>query len=162
MTVEENKEFVLSWFELALKGDTEGWAELMHDDFRYYSPGNMPLSGWRDKAGFLETAALLVPFMAGPLTLKVGTITAEDDRVLFEAESDMQVVGGKHYNNVYVMAVRIRDGKVLELKEFSDTLHVYQTFDAPAMRGEPRPRETPVEHVTRTLGGAPGALGGTN
>ena len=92
MTVEDNKELVFSWFEAAFAGDTDKWLGLMHDDFRYWVPGNMSFSGWTDRDGLLRASEML-------------------------------------------------------------SLYIFQTFDIPEVRGEPKPRESPVEEVTRTFGG---------
>jgi uncharacterized protein len=154
-SVEENKQLVLSWYEASMSGDTERWLDLIHDDFRSYISGNMPLSGWQDDpTNLLEVGKLLGRHLAGSFTLKFGDITAEDDRVLIEGESDGELANGKRYYNFYVWSHRVRDGKIVELKEFVDTHHVYETFDAEEfVRGEPKERETPIGRVTHTFEG---------
>jgi ketosteroid isomerase-like protein len=159
MSVEDNKELVLSWFEAAFKGDTERWLDLIHDDFRYWAPGRMPFTGWSDKDGFMATAELLGRYVAGPMTLKIGAVTAEDDRVVLQTEGDVLLSNGERYNNVYMMCTKVRDGKIVEYIEFFDSLYVYQTFDAPEVRGAQKPRESHITEVTRTLtGGIPDAV----
>ena len=151
MTVEANKELVLSWYDAFASGDFDRVGGMLHEDFRYYLPGNMPISGWRDRDGFLEGQAALAPLTTGPFTLRFGAVTAEGDRVLLEAEGDTEIAGGGRYTNVYIMALRVRDGKIAELKEFCDTLHVFQSFEAPVIRGEPKEREGHIAEVTKTV-----------
>jgi len=143
MTVDENKGLALSWFEALVHGDPERAVGLLHEDFRYYLPGDLPASGWWDRAGFLGSAQMFAGKLAGPVTMRIGDVTAEDDRVWFEAESDAPLVDGGRYTNTFVMAIRVRDGKIAELKEFSDTLHVHEVIDAPETRGPRKQRQSP-------------------
>ena len=92
--------------------------------------------------------------LVGPITMRIGDVTAQDDRVWFEAESEAPLNDGGRYENTYAMARRIRDGRVCEFKEFSDTLHTYEAMDVPEIRGEPKPRQSPLTNVTRTFAGA--------
>jgi ketosteroid isomerase-like protein len=55
------------------------------------------------------------------------------------------------------MALRVRDGKIVEMKEFSDTLHVHEAIDAPETRGPRKERQSPLTRVTRTIQG--GSIG---
>jgi uncharacterized protein len=66
-------------------------------------------------------------FKSGPL-LTIKAVTAEDDRVALEAESDADLVNGKHYHNYYHFLFVIRDGRVIEAKEYLDTKHVAESF----------------------------------
>jgi hypothetical protein len=52
-----------------------------------------------------------------------------------------------------VIAVRVRDGKIVEMKEFSDSLHVYEAIDAPETRGPRKPRESPLTSITASVQG---------
>ena len=154
MAIEDNKQLVLSWFEALVTGDAEKAVSLLHDDFRYYYPGDMPCAGWTDKAGFLDSAKMFAGKLAGSIAFRIGEITAEGDRVWFEAESDAPLVDGNRYNNLYVMLVWVRDGRIATFKEFSDTLHTYRVIDGPETRGAPKARESHLERVTNSFGGA--------
>ena len=48
-------------------------------------------------------------------------LTAEGDRVAIEAESRGEHVSGKTYANQYHFLMRLRDGKIIEFKEYMDT-----------------------------------------
>jgi uncharacterized protein len=150
---DRNKALALMWFEALVKADVETAMSMMHDDFRYWLPGNMPVSGWTDRDGFLGTTKVLGDVVVGGETMKIGDVVAEGDRVLVEAESDMPLVNNGRYNNFYVMAMRVRDGKICELKEFADTLHTYQAIDHEATRGPSKERESPLTYVTATWSG---------
>jgi ketosteroid isomerase-like protein len=148
-----SKEIVLEWFEALVRADAPKAMSMMHPDFKYWLGGNMPASGWSDLAGFLGTTKVLGDVVAGPETMKIGDVVAEGDRVMIEAESDMPLVNGGRYNNYYVMAMRVLDGKVVEFKEFADTLHTYQAIDHPATRGPSKARQSPLTYVTQTWSG---------
>ena len=147
-----NKELALSWFQALVSGDADTAVSLIADDFRYFLTGTLPASGW-DKKGFFASTQMFSGVLAGPITMRIGDVTAEDDRVWFEAESQAPLVDGGTYANTYVIALRVRDGKIVEMKEFSDSLHVFEAIDAPETRGPRKPRESPLTSVTASVHG---------
>jgi len=48
-------------------------------------------------------------------------MTAEDDRVAVEVSGESIHASGKPYNNKYHFLLIIRDGKIIQLKEYMDT-----------------------------------------
>ncbi|NDJ87943.1 nuclear transport factor 2 family protein [Mycolicibacter kumamotonensis] len=148
-----NKELALAWFQALVSGDADTVASGVADEFRYFLTGTMPASGWWDKQGFFDSAKMFAGVLAGPITMRVGDVTAEGDRVWIEAESEAPLSSGGTYLNTYVMALRLRDGKIAEMKEFSDTLHVFEAIDAPETRGPRKPRESPLTTVTASIQG---------
>jgi uncharacterized protein len=99
--------------------------------------GDMPMSGRRSLRGFLQLNKALNEkyFAAGPFTMSIGTVTAENERVLLEAESRVTLKSGEIYNNQYIWAMTVEDGRVVELKEILDTLHMYRLLDGEETRG---------------------------
>jgi ketosteroid isomerase-like protein len=68
----------------------------------------------------------------GRLEILIHTVTAEDDRVAVEAESRaVNGQNGRTYNNHYHFLFRVREGRVCELREYQDTLHAYDVWEAP-------------------------------
>ena len=55
------------------------------------------------------------------IRFEVDNLTVEGDRVTIEAESFGSRVSGKYYSNKYHFFMRLKDGKITELKEYSDT-----------------------------------------
>jgi ketosteroid isomerase-like protein len=149
-----NKELALRWFEALVSGDADTAMSLLADDFRYFLAGTMPASGWWDREGFFATVRMMAGALAGPITMRIGDVTAEDDRVWFEAESEAALVNGVSYANTYVIGVRVRDGKIVEMKEFSDSLHVFEAIDAPGTRGPRKSRQSPLTFVTVSVQGS--------
>jgi len=146
-----NKEIALNWIEAAVSGDAEKSLSYIADDCRFLIVGEMPFCGWMDRQGFMEQAAYLP--LDGPITMKIGAVVAEGDHVWFEAESSATLADGADYNNAYVFMLRIQAGKIVEYKEFTDTLHVWRKIDSPQVRGELTPRANFVTATTRELRG---------
>jgi ketosteroid isomerase-like protein len=68
----------------------------------------------------------------GRLEILIHTLTAEDNRVAVEAESRaVNGQNGRIYNNHYHFLFRVRDGRACELREYQDTLHAYDVWEAP-------------------------------
>jgi ketosteroid isomerase-like protein len=63
--------------------------------------------------------------------LRLLSVMAEGDRVVFEAEGDLRSpVNDRHYRNLYCILLRVRDGRIVLYKEYQDTLHIYDVFVA--------------------------------
>ncbi len=150
------KELALNWFTALVRGDAEVAAQLVAPEFRYFLIGNMPASGWQNLQEFGETAQEVVGSLAGPQTFRIGEVTAEDDRVWIEAECEGPLTSGGTYANTFVFAMKVRDGKVVELKEFCDTLHAFEAMDTPRTRGPRKARQSPITTVLATVQ-SPGA-----
>lgn len=149
MSVQENKTLAISFFEASFSGDFDRWRSLMTDDFRYWNGGK-----WKDREGYLAVAERLSQdLIEGEYTMEIGSVTAEDDRVVIEAETNYDVPGGHHYQNFYAWILQIRDGKILSLKGHADTLHASRIFGNPDVSAEGDERESPVEEVIQTLTG---------
>jgi hypothetical protein len=159
MSVEQNKELAVDWFKALVSGDAETAMGLIADDFRYFLTGTMPASGWWDKQGFFDSAKMFAGVLVGPLLMRLGDVTAEDDRVLIEAESEAPLTSGVTYNNTYVIALKVRNSRIVEMKEFSDTLHVFETIDTPETRGPRTARQSPLRTVSASVEGATAGKG---
>ena len=129
---------------------------LMATDFRYCLPGTLPTAGWWDRDGFFAVAQMLPPFLAGPLTVRIGEVTAEEDRVWIEAESEAPLEAGGIYSNSYVFALKIRNGTVVEVKEYCDSLPVLEAVDSPQTRGPRKARTSALTAITATVQGPSG------
>jgi ketosteroid isomerase-like protein len=62
------------------------------------------------------------------LRFRIRSMTAEDDRVAVEAESEGVHASGRPYRNQYHFLMVIRDGKVRQLKEYLDTMHAQEVL----------------------------------
>lgn len=147
--IEENKRLAWAWFEHALNGELDKSMALHRNDCRFFVSGDMPYGGWMDKAAYMNQTGVLQ--LDGPITMRFGDMVAEGDKVWLEAESEARLVNGNDYRNHYLFQFRFAEGRIVELKEFVDTLHVYRVIDSEAVRGAPRPRDRFVTRVSREL-----------
>jgi uncharacterized protein len=65
------------------------------------------------------------------LSMTVKTTIAEGDLVALEVESDGELTNGRHYHNEYHTLMRVSDGKILEVREYSDTQHAHAVWLQP-------------------------------
>ena len=74
-------------------------------------------------------AAKVFARLVSPPKMTILSTTAEDDRVAIEAESHGRLVDGRPYENQYHFLLRFdADGRVVEFKEYFDTLYVFETL----------------------------------
>ena len=77
-----------------------------------------------DKAGYQGLIRLLARMCREPIRFTLDAVTAEDDRVIAEAHSRAVLIDGQTYENTYVFALRIRDGKFAHIAEHYNALEV--------------------------------------
>jgi ketosteroid isomerase-like protein len=78
--------------------------------------------GTMSKGAYQHVIRLLARMCATPIEFTIDAITAEDDRVLAEAHTQATLVNGELYENTYVFAFRIRDGKFAHIAEHYNAL----------------------------------------
>ena len=78
---------------------------------------------------------------------------AQGERVWFEAQSSARLVGSADYRNAYIFQLQVRGGRIVEYKEFADTLHIWRVIDDPRTRGPAIARQPFLTTVTRRLVG---------
>jgi uncharacterized protein len=124
MGANENKQIVTELFGHLSAGRNEQGLDLMAENATWWAPG----VGLMTKAHFAELTTQMKDILKGPIKLSLKRITAEDDRVAVEAESDGDLVNGKHYHNTYHFLIVVRGGKVCEVKEYNDTKYASDVF----------------------------------
>lgn len=139
------------WVEAAVAGDAAALRSLFAPDCRILVAGDMPFSGWMDVDGFFAQTSILR--LDGPITFEIGEMVAEGDRVWFEAQSSARLANGNDYRNIYIFQLQVLDGRIVEYKEFADTLHIWRVIDDPQVRGPAIPRQPLLTAVHRRLVG---------
>ncbi len=130
MSIETNKQIVADFFKAVDAGQPGVAFASLADDFRFELIAPPPVGGVRDKAGLVRFfAEIMAPAIAAPLRVSVTGMTAEGDRVAVETVSDSMNVKGVPYNNRYHSLFVIRDGKIIEMKEYLDSAHLQQFLD---------------------------------
>lgn len=68
----------------------------------------------------------------GGLRMEVKSLIGEGDTVAVEARSDGTTKSGKRYENEYHLLLRIREGEIIEIREYTDPMHAVEVLDSPA------------------------------
>ncbi len=123
MGIAENKQIVLDFYAAGARGDMEACFALLADDITWTNIGSTKFSGT------YEGKQALIGQLLGPLfgQLKAGiastieNLIAESDYVVAQTTGSAETHKGTPYNNSYCQVMRIRDGKIVEVKEYFDT-----------------------------------------
>jgi ketosteroid isomerase-like protein len=111
--------------------DIEGALDTMAADVRYWlagKPDRLPSAGDHDKAQIAAVFARMNSRLIGGLRMWVKNTIAEGDQVAMEVESRGELKNGRVYNNEYHMLVTLREGRIVDLKEYYDSFHVWDTW----------------------------------
>ena len=128
MSGAESKAVVQRYFEALRSGDP-GLPDLLADGVTWWVPEASPLGGTHaGKEAVLELMGsgtdLYDP--AVPLDVTIQSIIAEGDRVAVQLVIDARTAKGEPYHNHYHFAFEVRDGRILAVREYVDTLYVQQ------------------------------------
>ena len=117
---EESKDIAIKFFE-ALSSGSETYLDYYNDDSIIWTAGENDIGGTRTKKEIITFAhGILEAFPTG-IKFNITGITAENERVAVEVQGDAVHISGKPYNNFYHFLLKIKDGKIIELKEYMDT-----------------------------------------
>ncbi len=118
-----NKALARRFIAAISRADVDAIVAAYAPDGTCWTSGTMPISG---TFGVDQVAAasrgVLTVFPDG-LRFTIHALTAEGPRVAIEAESYGKHVSGKIYNNKYHFVMRARGGKIVEWREYMDTMH---------------------------------------
>lgn len=120
-----NKKIVLDLMDNLSAGRWDAAFDAMTDDASWWVAGvAQPFT----KAQFREVCLQSHRIYKGKPKTIPKRLTAEDDRVAMEAESDADLINGNHYHNHYHYLFVVLGGKVCEAKEYMDTKHAAEAF----------------------------------
>ena len=88
-----------------------------------WTAGSMPISGTYGVDQVAGAARGVLTVFPEGLRFTIHALTAQGERVAIEAESYGKHVSGKTYNNKYHFLMRARGGKIVEWREYMDTMH---------------------------------------
>lgn len=138
MGAEENKAVVRSWFEAVNRGDEAAILAMTAEDFEFMTMARQPewlLYNW-NREQFAKVPSTMSMVLTAPIQLSIIAMTAEGDRVAVEAETDMEMLNGRRYNNAYHFVFKLRDGKFTEVREYSCS-HLAQSCFAAVTPDDP-------------------------
>lgn len=123
MSAEDNKRIVREAFDGLAHADAKAFLDLMADDFCWIIEGQSKWSTRFDGKAAVQRD-LIPPLFANfatPYRNYADEIIAEGDRVVVLCRGEVKTVRGEDYNNSYCFVIRMRDGKMVELREYMDT-----------------------------------------
>ena len=110
-------------------GDTERFLDHIADDVRFWMNGSHQFSGTLEgKAAFVELLGRVGEGLSEMITLEVLQMIPAGDWVVIETQGSATTASGKPYGNRYCMLWRVRDGKLCEFKEYSDSQLIIESF----------------------------------
>lgn len=130
MGAAENKQLVLDFYEAGAKGDMDTCFSLLADDIVWTNIGTTKFSG-RFEGKQALVAQLLDPLFSqlkAGIASEIENLIAEGDVVVAQTAGRAETLDGKPYNNTYCQVMRIRDGKIAEVKEYLDTALIDAVF----------------------------------
>jgi ketosteroid isomerase-like protein len=96
---------------------------LLADDVVWINIGTTKFSGtYRGKQALVDQ--LLGPLFAqlkAGISTTVKSLIAESDMVVAQTAGTAETIDGVPYNNSYCQVIRIRNGRIAEVKEYFDT-----------------------------------------
>ena len=123
---ESSKQVVSNFFELFSSGEIDQAFALVSDDVSWWVAGDLPFSGTKTKAEYLQVVGSIQKGFPDGLELRVTSMIAEGEKVAAEVESHGEHANGRTYANKYHFLITVRDGQFVEVKEYLDTLHLFQ------------------------------------
>jgi ketosteroid isomerase-like protein len=135
-------------------GDAAAVGSFFAEGFRHFIAGERPF-GW-DHLPLQEIYAPLVEHLASPITVRYGPTVADGDVVFEEMDIFARLDDGTVYNNWHALVHEIRDGKIVQTREYLDTRHVWVVLARWASWGatpvEPRrtPRRSNLQQICST------------
>ena len=119
-TIKKNKEIAIKFFE-ALSSGSEAYLDFYNDDSIIWTAGNNAIGGTRTKKEIIDFAQGILSAFPTGITFNITGMTAENERVAVEVNGEAIHASGEAYNNKYHFLLTIKNGKIIELKEYMDT-----------------------------------------
>ncbi|MFG2276096.1 nuclear transport factor 2 family protein [Streptomyces chartreusis] len=127
---EINTKVALSLLDAFTEGNVDRIVSLLADDATWWAAGSIPgVSGSRTKAEVATAVAGMADLsVTGTLPTTIHRTIAQGDLVAIEASTDARFTNGRAYQNQYMFLIRVRDGEIVEVKEYMDTELARATF----------------------------------
>jgi ketosteroid isomerase-like protein len=154
-TLEGNKALVQAMRDAQAKGDAAAVDSYHGKGFRHFVAGEGPL-GW-EHVPFQDLYAPLVKHITGPLKVRFSPMVAEGGSVFEEMDTLAHLDDGTVYNNWHCFIHEIRDGRIVQTREYMDTHHLWVVLGRWADWGKipvpplRRARRSNLPYVTATF-----------
>jgi len=121
---------VIRYVEAARDGMSAVIRDSFAEDATWEYPGDLPLSGTYRGIDAIVTEFLggAAALMAPGVVLELTNVVAEGDQVVAEWTSRATARNGAAYRNRNAGIFTVRDGKIVSVREYTDTQHVAQVL----------------------------------
>jgi ketosteroid isomerase-like protein len=124
----DNERVFLKFFETLSTGNLEKLRDLFHDDAIWtVQPKGIAGDGaHHGKQGIIDEflAPVRGMFKPGDPKINVTSIASKGSLVIGESTGKGTFMDGRAYDNLYVWALEIKDGKVYRLREYMDSFYI--------------------------------------
>ena len=123
MSAADNKRIIAEVFDGLSRADGRAFFDAMADSIVWIIEGQSRFSRRYDGKAAVqnELAPALFANFASDYRNFADAIIAEGDRVVVLVRGEVKTVRGEDYNNSYCFVLRMKDGKIVELREYMDT-----------------------------------------
>lgn len=130
MGTEQNKQAVIAWLDAVNSADEQAILDLVAEDFVFKTMARRPewLKYRWNRQEFAAAPKAQSSLMVSPIKMQMVRIVGEGDVVVLEGESDGWLKNGKHYDNAYSLIFSFAGGKIQEVREYSCSHLVVETF----------------------------------
>jgi uncharacterized protein len=134
MNPTENKQRMQHLFAQLAQGNSRPFVDAMADDFRWIIAGSSRWSRTFEgkQAVLTQLLGALRATIADRVRTRATRFTADGDHVVVEARGDNTTRAGMPYNNSYCMVCTLRDGRIVEVVEYMDTVLAFKALGDPA------------------------------
>ncbi|GLH80563.1 ketosteroid isomerase [Bradyrhizobium sp. SSBR45G] len=124
MTASANKQLMQELLAKAVVGDRAAYVAATADDVTMVITGHYSWSQTiRGKEALLrDLHGRLASLLAEGRRAIPLRFIAEDDLVVVEAKGEMRTRSGQPYNNDYCLIYRLREGRIVEIREYCDSV----------------------------------------
>ena len=119
-STDNNKKLVEDFFSILSSG-SQDYLDFYTEESIIWTAGENAIGGSRSKSEIIGFAKSILDSFPDGISFNVVNLIAENDYVAAEVEGTAMHVSGKPYNNKYHFLLKIKDNKILELKEYMDT-----------------------------------------
>ena len=131
MSIEENKRTVRDFLAHHKNPAINELLDAMSEDATWWilgKPHLFPSAGTKSKAEMKRIWGNLFGSMKNGLEMTIIGMVAEGNKVAAEVRSHADLTDGRVYENQYHMLFTLRQGKIVGVKEYADTLLIARTF----------------------------------
>jgi ketosteroid isomerase-like protein len=129
--VEAQKEVVRQFFVRNSAGDIPGAVSLFRRDATYWlatTRETLSMDKLPEALEFVQSRLM------GGIRYEIGTMVAEPNKISVQIEGFAKTVEGAAYNNLYHVYFELDGDKIVRVREYNDTAHVFDTLRAQQRR----------------------------